>query len=641
MSTKYQHIDMTHLHLHSTYSELDAISKIPDIVKRAKEYGHKSIALTDHGTIAGVPEFYNECVKQEIKPILACEFYHMPDPAKAKEEKNRRNHHLILLAMDQEGWVNIKKLTTKANEQFYYAPRIGYDDLRAHSNGIIALTACLKGVVTWNVMEENYDEAYRHAQILKDIFGDRFYIELQDGGLDVQIRVNDVLRRQAKKLEIPVVGCQDAHYVDRNDVEGHEAIWAIRTRNTFDDPIGYGPREDLEGKKYRPYYSTREYWLKDAHHMLNENLTTENGELRKSSLRQVEIEQTMEIASRIGDVKIEKKLHLPKYAFIPDISTLGCATKSCDTVDGEPSTHYHPGDIEDGETVDLTSFNYLCELLVKGYERAYQRSWLDRTDEHRERLARELNDVKDAGLADYFLIVWDIVSWAKSEGIPVGPGRGSAAGSMLSFCLGITDVDPLKYGLIWERFYNAGRKGSLADIDIDIGKKCRTLVLDYIKERFGVDRVAQIVTFNALKSKAALKDTAKLLASQGGMSFDDANVMTRLIPMKHGQPAKIAAAVEENERLAEYAEKYPRLFRVAQKIEGCPKSRGTHAAGVVISDEPFDAGFPLRWNTKEKALMTEWDMEVLDEMGFLKMDILGLKTMDVLKAIEDAVNGVD
>ena len=633
---KYQKIEMTHLHLHSTYSELDAISKIPDIVTRAKEYGHKTIALTDHGTIAGVPEFYNECNKQGIKPILASEFYMMADANKAKEEKNRKNHHLILLAMDAEGWTNIKKLTTKANEKFYYSPRIDYKDLREYSNGLICLTACLKGIVPYNIMEENCDEAFKNAQILKNIFGDRFYMELQDGGLDVQIEVNDVMRRMAEKLEVPVVGCQDAHYVNRDDVEGHEGIWAIRTRNTFDDPIGYGPRDDLEGKKHRPYYSTREYWLKDGHHMLNEELTTENGEKRLGTLRQSELEESSKIADRIGNVVIEKKMHLPKYSFIPDFSQTGCAT-----ADKPDSSHYHPGDIEVGETVDLTSFNYLCELVAKGYERAYERGWLDRTDEHRKRLAKELSDIKDAKLSDYFLIVWDVVSWTRAMGIPVGPGRGSAAGSMVSFCLHITEVDPLKYGLIWERFYNAGRKGSLADIDIDIGKKYRDVVLEYIKVRFGENRVAQIVTFNTLGTKAALKDTAKLLGKKDGMAFEDANVMTRFIPLKHNQPVGIADAIEQSETIAEYAEKYPRLFRVAQKLEGCPKSRGTHAAGVVISDEDFSEGFPLRWNTKEKKLMTEWDMEVLDSLGYLKLDILGLKTMDVLKQIEDTVNGKD
>jgi DNA polymerase III alpha subunit len=417
--------------------------------------------------------------------------------------------------------------------------------------------------------------------------------------------------------------------VDRNDVEAHEGIWAIRTGDTFDKPVGYG-----KGRAFRPYYSTREYWLKDGHHMLNEDLTTENGEKRLSTLKQSELEESAKIGERIGDVEIEKKMHLPKYSFIPDVSQLGCAT-----ADNCPTSHYHPGDVEDGETVDLTSYNYLCELIAKGYERAYKRSWFDRTDEHRERLATELGDIKDAGLADYFLIVWDIVSWTRAMGIPIGPGRGSAAGSMVSFCLHITDVEPLQYGLIWERFYNAGRKGSLADIDIDIGKKYREIVLEYIKYRFGENRVAQIVTFNTLGTKAALKDTAKILGKQGGMSFEDANVMTRFIPLKHNQPMSIKDSMENSERIMEYAEKYSRLFRVAQKLEGCPKSRGTHAAGVIISDEDFSEGFPLRWNTKEKRLMTEWDMGVLDSLGYLKMDILGLKTMDVLKGIEDEVNG--
>lgn len=981
---------MAHLHMHSTYSELDAISKVKDIVKRLKEYGHETALLSDHGTIAGVPEFYNECKKAGLKPILGSEFYFMPDPAKAKEEKSRKNHHLILMAMNDEGWRNIRQLTTKANKQFYYAPRIGYDDLREHSNGLICLTACLKGIVPYNVAEENYDEAFKHAQILHNIFGDRFYLEVQDGGLDVQIRVNKVLRRMAAKLEVPVVGCQDAHYVDRDDVEGHEGIWAVRTYNTFDDPIGYGPREDVEKKKTRPYYSTREYWLKDAHHMLNEELTTENGEKRLSTLKQSEIEESARIADRIGEVSLGDGMHLPKFEFIPNADQVGCAV-----ADECISLHSHPGDLE-GEVVDRTSFNFLCELVAKGYEKVYQTSWLDRSQEHRERLSKELTDIKNANLADYFLIVWDVVSWCLSQNIPVGVGRGcltdksyvytingfksikdvscsdkvvnsdgkivdvvntsnfdvdeeivevktyydfwsnaqftkdhkilikrgrspnrykktpfpsnkenswvrtdelrvgdfvcipkmnhydhdkdsvsywtfendelsidndfakfiglwigdgcykaeagisiflsqtdkdalefldnylmkigvrhrkyspknkdtliiydiqsrainkmfkslfgevysqskfipesfffsrslmegilvgliwsdgslsenrvsfdtiserlvfdlrrllyylstpssvykrefengyqdsyklrlaksetvcrlfglkesvrntffedndyvycairelnqldfsgkvydlavsgdspsfltgggyvvhnSAAGSMVSYCLGITGIDPLKYGLIWERFYNAGRKGSLADIDVDVSKQDRPCVIEYITQRYGEDRVAQIVTFGTLKTKAALKDAARVLGNQGGMSPDDANVMTRLVPEKHGQPLPLEEALEESEKLREYEKKYPRLFTLARKLEGCQRGRGVHAAGVVIADEPFEEGFPLRWNTKEKKLVTEMDMETLEKLGYLKLDILGIDTLGVLKDVEDIVN---
>lgn len=610
---RYKKIDMVHLHTHSSYSELDAISKIPDIVKRVKEYGHDTITLSDHGTIAGVPEFYNECLKQGVKPIIASEFYMMPDAAQARADKNRKNHHLILLAMDQEGWINIKKLTTKANQKFYYQPRIDYADLRAHSNGLICLTACLKGIVPYMIMEKNYDEALKNALILRNIFGDRLYFELQDGGIDVQVEVNEVMRRMARKLGIKVVVGQDSHYIDRNDVEAHEGIWAIRTGHTFDIPIGYG-----KGRGFRPYYSTREYWLKDAHHMLNEFLTTENGEKRMTSLKQSEIEATMEVASRIGDVKIEKKMHLPKYEFIPNVKSYsGCA-------------------IIDKETVDLTSFNYMMELVIKGYERVFKTSWLDASSEYKKRILREMADVKDAKLADYFLIVWDVVTWARSEGIRVGPGRGSAAGALVSYCLSITGIDPLLYGLIWERFYNAGRKGSLADIDLDFSKRDRGKVIKYIRSRFGEDRVAQMVTFNRLMPKAALKDSAKILG-KAGMSFEDANVMTRCVGLKC---RTIEEALKESERLQEYEKSNPRLFLLAKKLQGCQKSRGKHAAGVIISDAPFsEGGVPLRWNTKEKSCVTEFDGDTLDSLGYLKMDVLGLKTMDVLGDIEKDVNG--
>jgi len=264
---------MTHLHLHSSYSILDAISKIPDIVRRAAEYGHKSLALTDHGTIAGVPEFYRECKKQGIKPISACEFYmvedHEQDKIKAKEGKRRgsRNHHLILLAMNQEGWKNIKILTTRSADKFYYAPRIDYSDLEQYSNGLICLTACLKGIVPHNLAEGNYEEAARHAKRFKSIFGDRFYLETQDGGLDIQPTINEAMRHLSNRLDIPTVGCVDAHYIDRNDVEAHEAIWAIRTGDKIDRPAQH------EGGS-RVYYSTKEFWLKDYEHIFKEMLTT-------------------------------------------------------------------------------------------------------------------------------------------------------------------------------------------------------------------------------------------------------------------------------------------------------------------------------------------------------------------------------
>ncbi len=624
---------MSHLHMHSIYSQLDAISKIPDIVKRLSQYGHSSAALTDHGSVAGCVEFYKECKKANIKPLLASEFYMQPDANAAKEAKNRKNHHLILIAQNATGWDNIKNLTSLGAEKFYYSPRIDYKDLRTHSEGIICLTACLKGIVPYNIMEEKYDEAASHAAILKSIFGDRFYLELQDGGLDVQIKVNEVMRRMAERLEVKTVACQDAHYIDRNDVESHEAIWAIRTRQNLDMPVAGPDEESLDKKQFRVYYSTREYWLKDAHHMLNEYLTTEHGHQRMSTLTQEELERSVEIADRCDAVEIKDEMHLPRYEHIPEIS-LHSEDHGCATVG--------PG----GKTGcgHDRSLAYLKKLVREGYEWRYKNKWEDVTEEHKARLKKELDDIGSAGLADYFLIVWDIVSWARKQDISTGPGRGSAAGSMVAFCLGITKIEPIQYGLIWERFYNAGRKGSLADIDLDFSKRRRDEVIAYIKERFGEDRVAQMVTFNTLAPRAVLKDVAKLVGKKDGMDFEEANAMTKFVHLKAETIEQALYGTENgdippSDKLQEYEKKYPKLFRIAKMLQGCPKSKGKHAAGVIISDKSFkDGALPMCFDTKEKTLITEWDGATLDKLGYLKCDCLGLKTLDVLQDTQNEAN---
>lgn len=615
--------NFAHLHMHSSYSILDSISKVSDIVKRLKEHGAKQAALTEHGNMASAPEFYMECKKAGIQAIPAEEFYFVPDASEHKEEAaegtgKKTAHHLILLAMDDEGWKNLKILNTQANRKFYYVPRIDYKDLEQYSNGLICLTACLKGIVPHNIAIENYEEAAMHARKLKSIFGDRFYLETQDGGLDIQPKVNEVMRTIGKHLEIPIVGCQDAHYVDRNDVEAHEALWAIRTGDTFDKPVGYG-----KGKEFRPYYSTKEYWLKSLEQILNEPLTSQGGEKRATTLLQSELEMSQVIAERCKPVAIDGKMHLPRYEFVPEIAN-GCAT-NCHI-----ETEVY------GHTEDLTSFNYLIQLVIDGYEDRFGHQFFNATQEYRERIEKEMGDIKLAKLADYFLIVWDIVSWARSEGVPIGPGRGSAAGSLVSYCLKITNINPIEYGLIWERFYNAGRVGSLADIDLDFAASRRDDVLNYMRNRFGENRVAQMVTYNTMAPKAALKDAAKILGSKGIPSADDRNVMTRLVPDK---PKDISDAVERSDELKKYQDNNPRLFDIAKKLEGCPRSSGKHAAGIIISDEPFDVGsIPLRWDTKNKIQITEWDGETLDKLGYLKVDILGIETLDILNDIAVAIN---
>jgi DNA polymerase-3 subunit alpha len=613
--------NMAHLHMHSQYSLLDSISKVKDIVQRLKEYGHTAAALTEHGNIHSAPEFAAECKKAGIKYIPACEFYFVPDAEKHKQESSegkskRYSYHLILLGMNDNGWKNIKLLNTEANKNFYYVPRLDYKLLEKYSDDLICLTACMKGIVPHNLSEGNFDAAALHAKNLKGIFGDRFYLEVQDGGLDIQPTINTAMRALGKHLEIPIVGCQDAHYIDRNDVELHEAIWAIRTRDTLDEPT------EANGGS-RMYYSTREYWLKDFNHILHEELTTEKGQRRKTTITQQELEMSAVIADRIGNVSIEPKMHLPKYEFIPEV---GCAS-----YDSECKTSTELV----GKVEDRSSINYLMTLGVNGYYQKFGHSFFNAPDAYQERLRKEFADIKEANLADYFLIIWDIVSWARKQGIPIGPGRGSVGGSLLAYCLSITQVDPIKYDLIWERFYNAGRKGSLADIDLDFSKRRIDEVVEYIKKRFGEDRVAQIVTFNTLATKAALKDTAKLLGKDG-LSFEDANVMTRYVEDK---VKNIDDAISKNDKLKGYSDKHPRLFRIAKGIEGAPKSTGRHPAGILINDEPFDTGsIPLRWDTKEEALITEWDFDTLDKLGHMKVDALSLNTLDILDDVAKDVN---
>lgn len=614
-------VDMVHLHMHSTFSALDCISKIPDIVKRLGEHGAKAAHLSDHGTLAGTIEWHEQCTKAGIKPLMGFEAYMIPDDKVHRQlvkdklvGTGKRNYHLILIAMSQKGWRNINILNTKANEKFYYDPRVDYHDLEAYNEDVIAITACLKGIVPYHLSIDDFSTAAEHAKKLQNIFGDRFYLETQDGGLDIQPKVNNAMRALGKQLGIPIVGCQDAHYVNREDVEAHEAIWAIRSASTLDEPT-----TDKGGN--RIYYATKEYFLKSGEEMLFEDLTTENGEKRRSTVTQEELERTLEVAERCKPIKLDDKMHLPKYTYIPDILSGGCATaNSC-------NEHNHD---------DNKSLSYLSQLVKDGYEQIYG-PWKDAPQEHKDRIAKEMGDIEKAQLADYFLIVWDIINWARKNSIPVGPSRGSAGGSVVSYCLKITEICPFKYGLIWERFYNAGRVGSLADIDMDFSKKRRKDVIKYIQQRFGEKRVAQMVTFNALKTKAAIKDTAKLLG-KSGLDFESANAMTKHVPFKS---KTLKQALEESEDLKKDKEKNPRLFAIADKLEGCIKSRGKHAAGIIIADEDLDCGsISLCWDTKEKQLITEFDGVTLEKLKYLKMDVLGISTLDVLRDVESHVNGI-
>lgn len=589
--------EIVHLHNHSSHSFLDGQASVKNMVARAKELGFKSLAITNHGNIFAWVEFYQTCKKAGIKPILGSEFYMTDD----HDEKKRSAHHLVVLAENKEGMNNIIRLTTRANENFYYKPRIDFKDLEQHKEGLIVLTACMHGPVsywlfdkmTWPVPGEestlkeaaNIPEAYRFANELKRILGPRnLYLEVQDGGIPEQIIINKRVRKMASEMGLPIVATQDAHYVRKEDATAHGFLKAMAWGK-----VGVPAGESG--------FSTDEFYLKSRADMSDSDLLPE------------ELDATLEIAARCN-VELElHKMRLPKY----DTEGQGTA----------------------------------IEVLKSRLREGWKRRDIENTPEYEARIKHELSDIDGAGLADYFLIVSDITDYCRNNDIMLGPSRGSAGGSLVSFLLGITQLNPIKYGLIWERFYNAGRIGSMPDIDTDVEKGRRDEVIEYIRNRFGTNRVAQIVTLSSLGAKQVLRDTFKV----AGIDENQKSIIAGLVPAKNDDHGAIdlAGAIEAVPKLKEYAENdekfeikrngrvirntsWKELFDIAGRLEGCYKTSGVHAAAVVIADDDFNnAGVPLVKGVSKENLICGWDMDAVDAFGLLKVDILGIATLDVLK----------
>lgn len=574
---------LVHLHLHSNFSLLDGLSSIKDIVSKVKEFGQNSVALTDHGSVAGLIEFYKECKKNNIKSILGMEAYFTEDCQKAKENKQRYAYHIILLAMNNKGFNNLIKLATASNENFYYKPRIDFALLEKHNEGLIVLTACMHGVIAYNLFDHkdkddesivkypaNIPLAECYVQKLHAIFGDRFYLEVQDGGIPEQQIINARMRDLSKKFNIPTVATIDAHYINQEDSVAH----------TYLKSIAYGAKtltaESGNG------FTTQEFYIK------------KRDDLKGKDILDEELDRTIDIATRCN-VELEiGKYKLPKFDRTSDKSSIDLLKQK----------------INDGWYSKLTKEQRQNSI-------------------YKDRLDKELMDIKTANLADYFLIVADIVNYAKSQDWWIGPGRGSVGGSLCAYLLNITTINPIKYDLIWERFFNIGRKGSMADIDIDVEKRYRDNLIEYIKERFGHDRVTQLATFNKLAARAVLKDVFKV----AGISFEEANRITSLVPMKNDEHAAITLdqALEMVPELRSYEDKYKSYFAIARKLEGAYKSSGTHAAAVVIANESFSEGnIPLAREPAGEGLMCAWDMKSVEDIGLLKIDILGLSTLEVM-----------
>lgn len=569
----------THLHVHTEYSLLDGAARIKDIVAKAKELQMDSLAITDHGVMFGVIEFYRECIKNRIKPIIGCEVYTAARGMEDKDaEKDKHQGHLVLLAENNEGYHNLIKIVSESYTRgFYYKPRVDKDLLRKYSGGIIALSACLAGNIQRFLMQRNYEAAKKEALELMEIFGkESFYLEVQNQGLDEEAAILPDIKRLSQELDLPMVATNDVHYVNREDAKAQDVLLCIQTLSTVDD-------ED------RMKFPNDEFYLKSEKEMRSLFAGVPGA-----------CDNTEIIAARCNVDFTFGELHLPEF------------------------------DVPEG----MTASRYLDELCDAGLKDRYG----DNAESLRERLNYELSVINQMGYVEYFLIVWDFINYAKNKGIMVGPGRGSAAGSIVSYVLRITDIDPIKYGLIFERFLNPERV-SMPDIDIDFCYERRHEVIDYVIEKYGEDKVAQIITFGTMKAKAAVRDVGRAL----NVSYSETDAIAKAIPFD--LKMTIDKALTLNPELKNMYDTNPTVAKVldtAKALEGMPRHASTHAAGVVISRKSISEYVPLY--LADKGVSTQFPMTTIEELGLLKMDFLGLRNLTVIRdALEmiKANHGVD
>ncbi|MBR2645184.1 MAG: DNA polymerase III subunit alpha [Clostridia bacterium] len=557
-----------HLHVHTQYSLLDGASRIPDLVKRAKALGQSAIAITDHGVMYGVIDFYRACKAEGIKPILGMETYVTKGQYNASDARERDYAHLILLAKNQVGYQNLMYLSSEAFiHGFYYKPRIDYDLLEAHHDGLICLSACLAGDIPQSFLRGDDERAYAVARRLQRMFGEDFYIELQNHGIPEQMQVLPKLRKLAKDLEIQTVATNDIHYVNKEDAEAQDVLLCIQTQRFVDEP----DRMRMEAE---------EFYVKSYDEMLR--MLPEDADA---------LDRTNEIADKC-DVTIEFGVRRLPHFTAPD---------------------------------GMDNRTYLRKLCSEGMQRKMPNA--DQTA--KDRLEYELSIVERMGFVDYYLIVWDFIHYAKTHGIMVGPGRGSGAASLAAYFLDITDVDPLKYNLLFERFLNPERV-SMPDFDVDFCYERRQEVIDYVGEKYGEGHVAQIITFGTMAARAVVRDVARVLR----VPYADADRLAKLIPSV--LKITLQDAIQMNAELKavyDSDETMKKVLDLSMKLEGLPRHSSTHAAGVVISGVPLATVVPLTSN--DGALTTQFPMTTLEELGLLKMDFLGLRTLTIIR---DALN---
>ena len=566
--------EFTHLHVHTEYSLLDGFSPIKKLLDYAEELNMKSLAITDHGSMFGVVQFYKEAKKRNINPIIGCEIYTVNGSYLEKTSANKRYNHLILLAENEIGYKNLMEIVSLGYVNgFYYKPRVDKEILKKYSEGIIALSACLKGEVSEHLVYDDYEGAKKSAIELEEIFGKgNFFLELQNHGMDQDEIVLNQMPLISKETGIPMVATNDVHYVKKEDWRIHDILLCVQLGKTI--------QEKNEGGMH---YAPGEFFLRSADEMYELFQGYEEA-----------LENTNKIAERCNVELDFGNLHLP-YFEIPE---------------------------------GYTNKSYLRELSNNGIKNRYSTI----TEEVMNRLEFELNTIEEMGFVDYFLIVSDFIRFAKSVNIPVGPGRGSAAGSIVSYALGITDIDPLKYNLLFERFLNPERV-SMPDIDIDFCYERREEVIDYVIEKYGEDKVAQIVTFGTMAARGAIRDVGRVLDMEYNLVDDVAKKVPMLLNMTIDKALDMSP---EFKGLYDSDESIKNLIDIANAVEGMPRHTSTHAAGVVISKKPIVEYVPLARN--KDAIITQFNMIELEELGLLKMDFLGLRTLTVIQDAIDLVN---
>lgn len=572
--------DFVHLHVHTQYSLLDGAIRFKDLYAKCKEFGMDTVTITDHGAMFGALEFYVTAKKAGLKPIIGCEFYIAPTSRKIKGTQAGNDipyYHLVLLAMNKTGYQNLLKLASKAQlDGFYYKPRIDKELLKANNDGLIALSACLHGEVPYHIGHNKDMKAAGRAAIeFKELFGDRFYLELQENGLAEQTIVNNGLKELSRQLDIPLVATNDCHYLNREDSYAHEVLLCIQTGKTMQDPNHF-------------HFSTDQLYFKSPDDMRHDFAACP-----EAIANSVAIAQRCNLELEFGE------------NFFP--------------IFNPPA----------GETLD----SFFEKQAREGLEERLTelRNKQDLTEEqdkiYRDRLDMEIKVIKAMGFPAYFLIVADFINWSKNQGIPVGPGRGSGAGSLVAFCMKITDIDPIIHGLIFERFLNIERQG-MPDFDIDFCQERRGEVIEYVKQRYGgEEHVAQIAAYGSMKAKGVVRDVGRALA----MTFGDVDRIAKLVPNQLG--ITLPEAIEQEPRLKDLMkrdEQVKELLTIAMRLEGLPRHISTHAAGVVISPKPMMGYLPVCRGPKEEVI-TQYDKKYTEKTGLIKFDFLGLKTLTVIE----------